>query len=70
MPKSSEMDKINFRLVLSFTNAYERLYQQGQISEEQLDRVSTLLDNLLDNYQQYSKSELVAKLAEIFPDHQ
>lgn len=58
-----ETEKIDdFRLVLSFTNAYQRLYEQGEITEEQLFQVSTLIDH----YHKYTLKEFQDKLKEIF----
>ncbi len=64
MPNNSPkgLDQLDFRLVLAFTNAYERMYEQGKISEGQLDRVLSLLDN----YHKYTIEEFEEKLEEIF----
>ncbi|MGB4005186.1 MAG: hypothetical protein WBK86_02240 [Halanaerobiales bacterium] len=59
-----DLDQLDFRLILAFTNAYGNLYRKGLLTEEQLDQVSFLLDN----YQNYSAAELESKLKEIFPD--
>ncbi len=56
------LEQLDFRLVLAFTNAYERMYDQGKISEEQLDQVLTLLDN----YHKYTIEEFEEKLTRIF----
>ncbi len=60
------LEQLDFRLLLSFTNAYENLYNKGEISEQQLDQVLSLLDN----YQQYTVEEFEAKLKEIFPNQE
>lgn len=61
--KPKGLEQLDFRLILSFTNAYENLYEKGEISEEQFNRVLTLIDN----YHQYTYQEFEQKLAEIFP---
>ncbi|MEJ6951712.1 hypothetical protein [Natronospora cellulosivora (SeqCode)] len=58
------MDQLDFRLILAFTNAYEKLYSLGEISEDQFEKV---LD-LLEDYQGYSKEEFKAELKKIFPE--
>lgn len=57
-----DLEQLDFRLVLAFINAYERLYEKGEITEVQLEEISTLIDN----YQNYSKEEFETKLNSIF----
>ncbi len=60
------LEQLDFRLLLSFTNTYENLYNKGEISEQQLDQVLSLLDN----YQQYTFEEFEEKMKKIFPDQE
>ncbi|ACL71060.1 hypothetical protein [Halothermothrix orenii] len=53
---------IDLKIILSFVNAYEKLYEKGEISSKQLDEVLSLLDN----YQIYDPEEFEKKLNEIF----
>lgn len=56
------LEQLDFRLLLSFTNTYENLYNKGEISEQQLDQVLSLLDN----YQQFTVEEFEEKMKKIF----
>ncbi|SFL86037.1 hypothetical protein [Halanaerobium salsuginis] len=58
------LDKFDLKLVLSFTNAYRKLHQEGQITQQQLTSVLALVEN----YQQFSPAEFETKLQNIFPD--
>lgn len=62
--KNIGLDQLDFKLVLAFTNAYERLYERGLITEKQLEMILTLLDK----YQNYTLAEFEEKLQRIFPD--
>lgn len=62
--KSTGMDQLDFRLILAFTNAYSRLYKEGLLTQEQLEKILILLDN----YQNYTAEDFEKKLKEIFPD--
>ncbi|MFW5980489.1 MAG: hypothetical protein ACOCRB_00565 [Halanaerobiaceae bacterium] len=57
-------DNIDLNLILSFTNHYENLYEEGKITETQLNQVL----NLLDNFEDYSPDEFKDKMIEIFGD--
>jgi hypothetical protein len=54
-------DNIDFKLILSFTNAYKRLNEKGKISDQEMEEVLSLLDN----YKKYSHQEFKEKLEEI-----
>ncbi|MCG8514927.1 MAG: hypothetical protein MI740_12355 [Halanaerobiales bacterium] len=54
-------DSIDLKIILSFTNAYEELYEKGEITEEQLHGVLSLLEH----YQQYSSEEFKKQLENI-----
>ncbi|MFW6034824.1 MAG: hypothetical protein ACOCRZ_01080 [Halothermotrichaceae bacterium] len=56
------IDQLDLKIILGFTNAYENLYEKGEISEEQFNQVLTLLDN----YKQYNIDEFKNKLNDIF----
>lgn len=55
-------DNIDLNLILSFTNHYESLYEDGKITEEQLNQILSLLDNFDD----YSPEEFKEKMINIF----
>jgi predicted type IV restriction endonuclease len=55
-------DNINQKLFFNFTDKYYQLYEDGKISEDQLNTVLTLLDN----YQEYKPEEFKTKLKDIF----
>lgn len=55
-------DNIDLKIILSFTNMYEDLYEKGEITASQRDRVLSLLDN----YQDYSPEKFEQKLKQIF----
>ncbi|MGM0603098.1 MAG: hypothetical protein ACQESS_07280 [Bacillota bacterium] len=57
-------DKLDLKVILSFANSYRNLYQEGTISEEQLNKVL----HLIDHYQDYKPNEFQQKLKGIFPD--
>ena len=60
--KNQGLKQIDFKLILAFTNAYERLYEKEEITEKQFERVL----NLLEKYQNYSREEFKQELKEIF----
>lgn len=60
--KNQRLNQIDFKLILAFTNAYERLYEKEEITEKQFERVL----NLLEKYQNYSREEFKQELKEIF----
>ena len=57
-------DNIDLNIILSFTNHYENLYEKGEITEEQLNRVTTLLDN----FESYSSEEFKEEMKSIFDE--
>jgi len=63
MERDRGLDQLDFRLVLAFTNAYERLYEKGEITEKQFNQILVLLEN----FQQYSLEEFKEALNKIFP---
>ncbi|MFP4198357.1 MAG: hypothetical protein ACOCWP_04200 [Halanaerobium sp.] len=60
----ANLDSLDLKLVLSFANAYRRLNEKGEISDQQLDEVM----QLVENYQKYSPEEFKSRLHEIFPE--
>jgi len=60
--KNQGLEQIDFKLILAFTNAYERLYEKGEITGKQFERV---LD-LIEKYQNYTREEFIKELKEIF----
>ncbi|NLM97664.1 MAG: hypothetical protein GX175_08680 [Halanaerobiaceae bacterium] len=60
--KNQGLEQIDFKLILAFTNAYERLYEKGEITEGQFERVL----ELIEKYQDYTREEFIIKLKEIF----
>jgi len=52
---------IDLKIVYEFTNKYETLKKEGKISEEDFEKILSLLDNL----NQLSKKELEDKLKSI-----
>lgn len=59
---NKDLNQIDFKLILTFTNAYERLYEKGEITEEQFEKVL----NLIERYQDYSKEDFEKELKDIF----
>ncbi len=57
---------IHLRAVNAFCRAYHEKKQSGEISREQLEEISKLLDNL----ENYSYEEVKMRLQEIFPGYQ
>ncbi len=55
-------DNIDLKIILSITNAYQELYERGEITSGQLNRVLSLIDN----YHQFSTENFEEKLREIF----
>ncbi len=60
----ANLDSLDLKLVLSFANAYRRLNEKGEISDQQLEEVM----QLVENYQNYAQAEFKARLQKIFPD--
>ncbi|MFP4662137.1 MAG: hypothetical protein ACLFPF_08100 [Halanaerobiales bacterium] len=60
--KPMRMEQLDLKLVLAFTNAYQRLYEKNKISEDEFDKVLALLDT----YQNYTIEEFEKKLKGIF----
>ncbi|KXS50355.1 MAG: hypothetical protein A8274_356 [Halanaerobium sp. 4-GBenrich] len=60
----ANLDSLDLKLVLSFANAYRRLNEKGEISDQQLKKVMTLVEN----YQNYAPDEFKGRLQEIFPE--
>ncbi|RAK07510.1 hypothetical protein C8C77_11356 [Halanaerobium saccharolyticum] len=58
------LDSLDLKLVLSFANAYRRLNEKGEISDQQLDEVM----QLVENYQNFAPTEFKSRLHEIFPE--
>ena len=58
------LDRLDLKLVLSFANAYRRLNEKGEISDQQLEEVM----EMVENYQDYAPDEFKSKLHEIFPE--
>ena len=56
------LEQLDFKLVLAFTNTYEKLYEKGEISEEQFEKVLILIDN----FHKYNIEEFEEKLKQIF----
>ena len=52
---------IDLKIVYEFTNKYEKLKKEGKISEEDFQKILSLLDNL----NQLSQKELEDKLKSI-----
>ncbi|MGM0445683.1 MAG: hypothetical protein ACQEQH_04680 [Bacillota bacterium] len=52
---------IDLKIVYEFTNKYEKLKNEGKISEEDFQKILSLLDNM----DQLSKEELKDKLKDI-----
>ncbi|HKK83335.1 MAG TPA: hypothetical protein VJ958_03815 [Atribacterota bacterium] len=59
----NNQDKIDLKVIFTFTSAYEDLYEKGEITADQLNRVLSLIDR----YQDYSPTEFKEKLRNIFP---
>jgi len=60
----ANLDSLDLKLVLSFANAYQRLNEKGEISDQQLDEVM----QLVENYQNFAPDEFKEQLHEIFPE--
>lgn len=60
----ANLEKLDLKLVLSFANAYQKLNEKGEISDQQLKEVM----QLVENFQAYNSQEFKAKLHEIFPE--
>lgn len=60
----ANLDSLDLKLVLSFANAYRRLNEKGEISDQQLKEVM----QLVENYQEYAPDEFKSRLQEIFPE--
>jgi len=60
----NNLDSLDLKLVLSFANAYRRLNDKGEISDQQLEEVM----QLVENYQNYAPEEFKNRLHEIFPE--
>ncbi len=58
------LDSLDLKLVLSFANAYRRLHEKGEISDQQLEEVMLLVEN----YQDYAPDEFKSQLHDIFPE--
>jgi len=58
------LDSLDLKLVLSFANAYRRLNEKGEISDQQLKEVM----QLVENYQSYTPKEFKNRLHKIFPE--
>lgn len=60
----ANLDSLDLKLVLSFANAYRRLNEKGEISDQQLAEVM----KLVENYQAYAPNQFKERLHEIFPE--
>ena len=58
----NKQDKIDLKIIFALTNAYENLYEKGEITEEQLESVLSLIDN----YQDYPPADFEKELKNIF----
>ncbi len=58
MPDKSNID---LKVILSFTDHYQNLYEQGEITEKQLNKVM----KLLDNFENYSLDDFKNKIKKI-----
>jgi len=56
------LEQLDFKLLLAFTNAYQDLYEAGEISEEQFEE----LLSLIENYRDYTLKDFKKKLESIF----
>ena len=52
---------LDLKIVFEFTNKYEQLKKEGEISEEKFNEILSLLDNL----DAFSKKELEDKLKDV-----
>ena len=55
-------NNLDLNIILSFANHYEKLEQKGEITEKQLEKVLSLLDDI----ENISKEKLQKKINEIF----
>jgi mRNA-degrading endonuclease YafQ of YafQ-DinJ toxin-antitoxin module len=60
----ANLGSLDLKLVLSFANAYRRLNEKGEISDQQLKEVM----KLVENYQSYLPKEFKDRLQGIFPE--
>lgn len=60
----ADLDSLDLKLILSFANAYQHLYEKGDISAQQLQEVM----QLVENYQAYTPENFEKKLHELFPE--
>jgi inorganic pyrophosphatase len=58
----SNMDNTDLKIILLFSNRYEKLYEKGEITATQLDHVLSLIDQ----YKNYEPKEFEKNLKEIF----
>ena len=52
---------LDLKIVFEFTNKYEKLKKEGEISEEKFNEILSLLDNL----EEISQKELENKLKDV-----
>lgn len=57
-----EQNNLKLKIILSFSNAYQKLYEKGELNSKELDHVLSLIDD----YEKYSPSDFKIKLEEIF----
>ncbi len=57
-----DRENMDLKIILSFTHAYQRLYEKGEITARQRDRVLSLIEQ----YKNYQPEEFKAELSEIF----
>ena len=55
---------LDLKILLSFGDHYQRLYEKGKISQEQFN----LIQKLLDNFENYTEEEFRQKMESIFSD--
>jgi hypothetical protein len=60
----ANLDSLDLKLVLSFANAYRRLNEKGEISDQQLEEVM----KMVENYQNYAPDLFKTQLHDIFPE--
>lgn len=60
----TNLGSLDLKLFLSFANAYRRLNEKGEISDQQLKDVM----ELVENYQRFAPKEFKDRLENIFPE--
>lgn len=60
----ANLNKLDLKLVLSLANAYQKLNEKGEITDQQLEEIM----QMVENFQSYNPKDFKSKLHEIFPD--